>query len=50
MPVVGSKLEWKIVALVDWRVDELGRERMVVDVETGQEMDCNRERKWRMVH
>ena len=42
MPVVGPKLEWRIVAKEDWRLEELGRERMVVDVETGPEMDYNR--------
>ena len=50
MPVVGPELEWKIVAQEDGKLNELGREKMVVDVENGQEMDCNRCRKWRMVH
>ena len=50
MPVVEPKLELKIVAMVAEKLEKLGREKMVVDVENGQEMDCNRCRRWRMVH
>ena len=50
MSVVELELELKIVGVAAGRLEGIDRERMVVDGESGQEMDCIRCRRWRMVH
>ena len=50
MSVVELELELKIVGVVAGGLEGIDKEKMVVDGESGQEMECIRCRKWMMVH
>ena len=50
MAVVELELELKIVGVVAGRLKGIDMEKMVVDGESGQEVECIRCRRWRMVH